>query len=111
LLTAGIFCLVISLLRKEPQNLVMNEIRTDSIVAIFYLSLVSSLITFMAFIWLIKVKPPAVVSTYSYVNPVVAVLLGWGFVGEHLSGIQLLALIIVLLGVLFVNIPKYKMLK
>lgn len=111
LLTAGLFCLIISLFRNEPQNLVMSEIRTDSLVAIFYLSVVSSLITFMAFIWLIKVKPSAVVSTYSYVNPVVAVLLGWGFAGEHLSGIQLLALVIVLLGVLFVNIPKYKMLK
>ena len=108
LLTAGLFCLIISLMRQEPQNLIINSIKTASIVAIFYLSIVSSLLTFMAYIWLIKIKPPAIVSTYSYVNPVVAVLLGWGFAGESISIVQIFALFIILLGVLFVNIPKYK---
>ena len=55
-----------------------------------------------------KVKPPAIVSTYAYVNPVVAVLLGWGLGNEHVSMIQLIALAIILMGLLFVNIPKYK---
>jgi drug/metabolite transporter (DMT)-like permease len=62
----------------------------------------------MAFVWLIKIKPPAIVSTYSYVNPIVAVLLGWSLGNEHLSMIQLLALAIILCGIFFVNIPKYK---
>jgi drug/metabolite transporter (DMT)-like permease len=57
---------------------------------------------------LIKIKPPAIVSTYSYVNPVVAVLLGWGFAGESMTWVQVLGLVIILLGVLFVNLPKYK---
>jgi drug/metabolite transporter (DMT)-like permease len=108
LLTAGLFCLIISLIRQEPQNLVINSIKTESVLAIFYLSIVSSLITFMAYIWLIKIKPPAIVSTYSYVNPVVAVLLGWGFAGESISFLQIFALFVILLGVLFVNIQKYK---
>lgn len=108
LLTAGVICLVISLIRQEPQSLVLNTIKRESVVAILYLSTISSLITFMAFMWLIKVKPPAIVSTYAYVNPVVAVLLGWGFAGEHISGLQIFALFVILSGVLFVNIPKYK---
>lgn len=108
LLTAGIICLVISLIRQEPQSLILHTIKTESIAAILYLSTISSLITFMAFMWLIKVKPPAIVSTYAYVNPVVAVLLGWGFAGEHISGLQIFALFVILSGVLFVNIPKYK---
>ena len=108
LLTAGLTCLVISLLRNEPQSLVFANIRTDAILAVLYLSIVSSLITFMAFMWLIKVKPPAIISTYSYVNPVVAVLLGWGFAGETITYLQVFALFIILLGILFVNIPKYK---
>ena len=108
LLTASLVCGIISFLRTEPQRLSIQAIRLDSVVAIFYLSIVSSLITFMAFMWLIKIQPPAIVSTYSYVNPVVAVLLGWGFAGETISSLQILALFIILCGVLFVNIPKYK---
>jgi len=57
---------------------------------------------------LIKVRPPAMVSTYSYVNPVVAVLLGWGFAGETISSLQIIALLIILGGVLLVNLPRYK---
>jgi drug/metabolite transporter (DMT)-like permease len=108
LLTAGILCLIISLIKNEPQNLIINNIRLESVIAIFYLSIVSSLITFMAYIWLIKVQPPAIVSTYSYINPVVAILLGWGFAGEHISGIQIVALFVILSGVFFVNMPKYR---
>jgi drug/metabolite transporter (DMT)-like permease len=108
LLAGGLFCFVISSLRNEPQTIGWHEIRMDSIIALGYLAIASSLITFMAFIWLIKIKPPAIVSTYSYVNPVVAVLLGWGVGNEHVTALQLVALGIILSGVLFVNIPKYK---
>jgi drug/metabolite transporter (DMT)-like permease len=108
LLTAGLFCLVISFFRNEPQSLNFNTIRMDSVLAVVYLAIFSSLITFMAFMWLITVKPPAIVSTYSYVNPVVAVLLGWVFAGESISILQVFALCVILCGVFLVNIPKYK---
>ncbi|GAB2832463.1 DMT family transporter [Ferruginibacter profundus] len=108
LLSAGIFCLLISLFRQEPQHLVISSIQTNAAIALFYLAIVSTLVTFMAYIWLIKVRPPAIVSTYSYVNPVVAVLLGWGLGGESISWLQIIALVIILSGVLLVNIPRYK---
>lgn len=108
LLAAGIFCLIISFFNGELQNFSPDEVRADSIVAILYLSIVSSLITFLAFVWLIKVRPPAIVSTYAYINPLVAVLLGWGFADERISFIQLISLFLILCGVFFVNIPKYK---
>jgi drug/metabolite transporter (DMT)-like permease len=108
LLAAGIFCLLISWFRNEPQQLVIAAIHPAAIVALCYLSIVSTLITFMAFVWLIKVRPPAIVSTYSYVNPLVAVLLGWAFAGESISFLQIIALLTILCGVLLVNIPKYK---
>lgn len=110
LLSAGIFCLAISVTQHEPQTINLNTLRTDSTIALFYLALVSTMITFMAFVWLIKIKPPAIVSTYSYVNPVVAVLLGWGLGNEQISILQLFSLAIILCGVLFVNIPKYQQL-
>ncbi len=109
LLTAGIFCLVLAFFTGEIQTFSLGEVQTGSVVALLYLSIVSSLLTFMAFVWLIKVRPPAIVSTYSYVNPLVAVLLGWAFANERISLIQVFSLILILCGVFFVNIPKYKL--
>jgi len=108
LLAAGLFCLLISWYRNEPQELNIANVRRDAVVALCYMSIVSTLITFMAFVWLIRVRPPAIVSTYSYVNPLVAVLLGWAFLGEHISLLQVAALLIILCGVLLVNIPRYR---
>lgn len=59
----------------------IDNVRFDSSLALIYLSIASTVITFMAFVWLIKTKPPAVVST-SYVTPVIAVLLEWGLGNE-----------------------------
>ena len=42
-----------------------------------YLVVMGSIVAFMAFMWLVKVQPPAIVSTYTYINPVVAVFAGW----------------------------------
>ncbi len=111
LLSAGVFCIFLSWLNAEQVSFSLNAVRTDAWIALFYLSIVSSLITFLAFMWLIKVQPPAIVSTYSYVNPLVATLLGWAFAGEHISSIQLIALFIILVGVLLVNVSRYQMVK
>lgn len=111
LLSAGIFCIFLSWLNAEHTSFSIDVVRLDAWMALLYLAIVSSLITFLAFMWLIKVQPPAIVSTYSYVNPLVATLLGWAFAGEHISSIQLIALLIILIGVLFVNVPRYQMMK
>jgi drug/metabolite transporter (DMT)-like permease len=108
LLSAGLVCLVVTYLSGEFSSFPVIAVQADAIFALFYLAIVSSLITFLAFIWLIKVQPPAIVSTYSYVNPLVATLLGWGFANEHISVIQLAALGTILVGVFFVNVPRYQ---
>jgi drug/metabolite transporter (DMT)-like permease len=108
LLAAGLFAFLISLVVKEHHSFHLKDIRPDAVISLLLLSVVSTTFTFMAFIWLIQQKPVAVVSTYSYVNPVVAVLLGVFIKGEPVSGIQVIAMLITLSGVLFVNIPGYK---
>ena len=65
-----------------------------------------SLITYMAYIWLLSVRPPALVGTYAYVNPVVAVFLGWLIAGEAITSVQIAALIVILIGVILVNFSK-----
>lgn len=54
--------------------------------SVAFLVVFGSLIGFSSFVWLNQVTTPAQVSTYAYVNPVVAVLLGWWLGGEHLTG-------------------------
>jgi drug/metabolite transporter (DMT)-like permease len=107
LLSAGLFCLLLSYLTGDIAKVSMGSVLPESIYSVLYLAIVSSLLTFLAFQWLIKVQPPAIVSTYSYVNPLVATLLGWLFANETILLPQIAGLAIILIGVLFVNIPRY----
>lgn len=107
LVSAGTATLLISYFAGELGTFSAADVRVDAAVSLLYLALVSSLLGFLSFIWLIKVQPPAIVSTYSYVNPLVATLLGWALADEHITSTQLLALGLILTGVFFVNVPKY----
>jgi drug/metabolite transporter (DMT)-like permease len=106
LLSAGVICSLISTANGEMQNFIIQNVKQEAWLALLYLSIVSTTLTYIAFMWLIKIKPPAVVSTYSYVNPLVATLLGGLFAGEYIRSTQIIALLIILVGVLFVNLGK-----
>jgi drug/metabolite transporter (DMT)-like permease len=69
----------------EGADLHLAAITSRSVLSLGYLIVFGSLIGFSAYIWLLKVSTPARVTTYAYVNPVVAVLLGWAFGGEALT--------------------------
>jgi drug/metabolite transporter (DMT)-like permease len=64
-----------------------------------YMVLVSSLIGFTAYTWLLRVAPPTQVGTYAFVNPVVALLVGWAVGGEMISGATLVASAVIVAGV------------
>ena len=108
MLGAGVFCLLLSYFTRDLGKFSMDDVLPEAVLSLIYLGTVSSLLTFLAFQWLIQVQPPAIVRTYSYVNPMVATLLGWAFANESISLAQLAALAIILTGVLFVNIPRYQ---
>jgi drug/metabolite transporter (DMT)-like permease len=67
-----------------------------------------SIAGFSAYVWLLQVRTAMQVSTYAYVNPVVAVLLGVFFANEKITGIQIAGLIIILGSVLLINMAKYR---
>ena len=71
----------------------------EALAATAYMVVVGSLIGFSAYVWLLKVAPASTVSTYAYVNPVIAVLLGWAFNDEVVSGRTLLAGAAIVVGV------------
>ena len=79
-----------------------------SVVAWAYLVIFGSLIGFSTFTWLMKHSTPAKVSTYAYVNPVVAVFLGWAVLDETLSPRLFTAAAIIIAGVALITIAKNK---
>jgi len=74
--------------------------------AMVYLTLASSCGAYTAFAWLAKNTTPALVGTYSYVNPAIAAVLGWWFLGEKLGLNQLLGMVVVFAGVALVSWPQ-----
>jgi drug/metabolite transporter (DMT)-like permease len=105
---AGTVSILTSLISGEYRHAHWSTISWDTVFALLYLVSIGSLIGYMAYVWLLSVRPPALVGTYAYVNPVVAVFLGWLLVGEHISRQQVIALGIILAGVILVTLSKGK---
>ena len=74
--------------------------------ALLYLLIFGSLVGFTAYVWLLRVSTPARVSTYAYVNPVIAVVLGWTFGGEELNARMLIAAAVIVAGVVLIVMRK-----
>ena len=65
-----------------------------------------SIIAFTAYIWLLQVSTPARVSTYAFVNPVVAIFLGWAILDEALTGQMLLAAAVIVVAVVIITVNR-----
>jgi drug/metabolite transporter (DMT)-like permease len=76
------------------------------ITAMVYLTIMSSCLAYTAFAWLAKYTTPAMVGTYSYVNPAIAAVLGWWFLGEQLGVIQIIGMAVIFAGVALVSWPQ-----
>jgi len=108
MMAAGLTSLTVAIVAGEFHHFTWGQITMSSIYAMLYLITFGSLIGFIAYIWLLDVRPPAIVGTYAYVNPAVAMFLGWWILNEKISSIQIVSLFIILSGVLLVNLSKYK---
>jgi drug/metabolite transporter (DMT)-like permease len=71
--------------------------------ALVYLILFGSCLAYGAYLWLVHEVPPALLGTYAYINPAIAVILGWWLLDEHLNEVQVLGTLIILGGVLLVT--------
>jgi drug/metabolite transporter (DMT)-like permease len=98
-LTAGLACLLPALL--IPPHPVMPSAR--GIAALCYLVVFGSIVGYSAFVYAMSHLRVAVVSIYSYVNPVVAVFLGWLFYREPFGLREAVAMVIIFLGVALVK--------
>lgn len=108
MLTGATFFLVISVSRGEWDGFDWSAVPLRAWIAEAYLIVFGSIIGFSAYVWLLQVRPATQVSTYAYVNPVVAVLLGVWLGKEALDLREILGLVVILGGVLLINLAKYR---
>ena len=108
MLSGGALLLLASALTGESARFALAAVSAKSLLALGYLIVFGSIVAFTAYVWLLRVAPPVLVSTYAYVNPVVAVLLGWAFAGEPLTGRTALAAAVILTGVALISTAQGK---
>ncbi|NLH06057.1 MAG: EamA family transporter [Chloroflexi bacterium] len=99
MLAGGVWLWLAGTLAGEWGQLNLGAISLRSGLALAYLTLFGSLVGFTAYVWLLRVVSPARAATYAYVNPVVAVFLGWALAGEELTPLTLVAAAVIIAGV------------
>jgi drug/metabolite transporter (DMT)-like permease len=103
MMVGGYSLLLAGTLAGEAGRFHLGGVTMKSALSLAYLISFGSIIAFTAYMWLLRVSTPARISTYAYVNPVVAVLLGWGLAGEPVGWRTLAAMVVILAGVALVR--------
>jgi drug/metabolite transporter (DMT)-like permease len=98
--------LVTGTLAGEWQRLDPTTISASSVLSLLYLMTFGSVIGLSAYVWLLHVTTPAKVSTYAYVNPVVAVFLGWALAGEAVTGHTVAAAVVIVISVVLITTER-----
>jgi drug/metabolite transporter (DMT)-like permease len=104
---AGLYFLIGAFVEDEFRTFHVQQVSAEAWASLAYLIIFGSILAYSCYVWLMQVRPPAQVSTYAYVNPVVAVLLGVFLASEHISILQIAGLVVILLSVLLINLKKY----
>jgi drug/metabolite transporter (DMT)-like permease len=104
MIAGGALCMLVAVLTGELGDFSLAQVSGDALLAWLFLVICGSLVAFTAFIWLLGVVSIAKVGTYAYVNPMVAVLLGWAILGEPVTLTTVFAAILILCGVAMVNL-------
>ena len=104
---AGIYFFMGAGFTGEFKTFQLSSVPAEAWYSISYLVIFGSILAYSCFVWLMEVRSPAQVSTYAYVNPVVAVLLGVFMNAEHVNNLQISGLFVILFSVLLINLNKY----
>lgn len=102
LIVGGLFLVLLSLLLGELQHFHISAISLRSLLALLYLVIFGSIVTFTAYVWLLGVTSATRVATHTYVNPVIAVFLGWALAGEQFTLMMMVASAVIVLSVYLV---------
>ena len=105
MLVGGVALVAGGLATGEASQVHLGAISWNSVAALGFLIIFGSLIGYSAYSWLLKNGSPALVSTYAYVNPVIALFLGVSFGGDALTPVALIAAAIIIASVVLITLP------
>lgn len=108
MITAGVLFNTVALFNGEYANFDMGTVAVQDWLSLVYLITFGSILAFSSYVWLLQMRPATEVSTYAYVNPIVAVMLSYFFSDDVVTSLQIGGLIIILLSVLLMNWNLYK---
>ncbi|MBX9951941.1 MAG: EamA family transporter [Candidatus Obscuribacterales bacterium] len=99
---------LVSLIMGEHYQIANLHVSMNSVLAVAYLIVFGSIVGYSSYLWLLNHVSPSKVSTYAYVNPIVAIFLGWAFAGETISAQTVAAGAIILASVWLITAGKKK---
>ena len=105
MICGGAGLLLVGTLLGEPFRTDWSRVSGRSLAALGYLIVFGSWMGFSAYVWLLHASTPTRVSTYAYVNPVIAVFLGWALLGENVNAHMLWGALVILAGVITITVP------
>ncbi|MCI0709650.1 MAG: drug/metabolite exporter YedA [Chloroflexi bacterium] len=108
MLAGGVWLVLMSLVTGDYAKLDIEAISLSSIIAVAYLIIFGSIIAFTAYIWLLQNVSPARAATYAYVNPVIAIVLGWTIGDEALTASMIIAAVMIIGAVAMINTHRQK---
>jgi drug/metabolite transporter (DMT)-like permease len=106
MLTGGAMLFLLAAVSKEFSGFRLTQVSGNAWCALVYLIIAGSIVGFTAYVWLLHYESPTKVGTYAYVNPVVAVCLGYFFGGEGIGARTLLGTALVLVSVITITTTK-----
>lgn len=106
MVAAAVAMTVTSIVVGEPARFALRDVSMRSFLSWIYLIIAGSIIGYTAYIYLLGAVSAAKAATYAYVNPVIAVLLGWAFAREPISARTILAAAVILGGVAIITVTQ-----
>ena len=106
MLCGGFLLTIAGFAKGEYQQVHFEAISTNSLLAMGYLITFGSIVAFSAYSWLLRVVSPALVSTYAYVNPVIAVFLGWLFLNEPIDKYTVIGSVFIIFALILITSQK-----
>jgi drug/metabolite transporter (DMT)-like permease len=108
MICAGVALGVLGGIGGEFSRVELSGDTVNSVLAVGYLIVFGSLIAYSAYEWLLRNAPPRITGTYAFVNPLVAVLLGWWLLDESIGPRTLLAGAIIVVAVAMIVLPRQR---
>jgi drug/metabolite transporter (DMT)-like permease len=108
MIMGGLGLFIMSFIFKEYERIELDDLDLRAIYSFAYLVFFGSILAFSAFNYLLKNVSPTKVVTSAYINPVVAVIVGWWLNNEQLTGQSMIAASVLLTGVFFITRAKSK---